>query len=181
MTKLFRDHSDFVARFLRRLGVAEADVDDLVQDVFVIAHGKGGYVAGQATPRSWLGAITVRVAANARRAQVRRREQACGECVLAAVDQSASPEDLAARRETVGRALRILERLDRPHREALLHDLQGQSCTEIAALLHVPVGTVHSRLHVARRRCKKAWARLVPTRPGARVSCARRPRPPSPR
>src|SRR5258708_29284235 len=39
---LFRAHASFVAGFLVRLGVRPADLDDLMQEVFVVAHRRGG-------------------------------------------------------------------------------------------------------------------------------------------
>lgn len=39
---LFRRYAPFIASFLRRLGVPAVDLDDSVQEVFVVAHRKGG-------------------------------------------------------------------------------------------------------------------------------------------
>ena len=39
---MYDEHVDFVWRNLRRLGVAEADVDDRTQEVFVVAHRRFG-------------------------------------------------------------------------------------------------------------------------------------------
>lgn len=36
--EIFREHGAFVFRLLRRLGVRDADLDDLTQDVFVIVY-----------------------------------------------------------------------------------------------------------------------------------------------
>ena len=38
---LFRQHAAFVANFLVRLGVDRSEVDDVIQDVFMIAHRRG--------------------------------------------------------------------------------------------------------------------------------------------
>ncbi|MBC8072980.1 MAG: hypothetical protein IAG13_31950, partial [Deltaproteobacteria bacterium] len=66
-TELFREHATFIARFVVRYGVDVADVDDVVQEVFLIAHAHGGYRPGPAKPTSWLAAIAVRVASSHRR------------------------------------------------------------------------------------------------------------------
>src|SRR5258708_35243298 len=47
---LFRAHASFVAGFLVRLGVRPADLDDLMQEVFVVAHRRGGLQPGPARP-----------------------------------------------------------------------------------------------------------------------------------
>ena len=38
LRELFEEHSAFVCRSLRRLGVADADVDDMLQEVFLVVH-----------------------------------------------------------------------------------------------------------------------------------------------
>lgn len=65
--ELFRKHAPFVARLLHRLGVPARELDDVVQQVFVVVHENGGYVLGPATPASYLGAIAVKAASSARR------------------------------------------------------------------------------------------------------------------
>ncbi|MEV4014363.1 RNA polymerase sigma factor [Nonomuraea angiospora] len=52
----------------------------------------------------------------------------------------------------------VLERLSPEHRAVLvLRDLEGLPEEEAARLLHVPEGTVKSRLHRARRSFRRAW------------------------
>jgi len=72
---LFRAHASFVAAFLRRLGTSGSDIDDLVQEVFLVAHRKGGFRPGSGQPRTWLGAIALRVASMHRRTHSRRHEE----------------------------------------------------------------------------------------------------------
>jgi RNA polymerase sigma-70 factor (ECF subfamily) len=72
--ELFLAHAPFIASFVRRLGMPASEVDDVVQDIFLIAHKKGGYVLGPAKPRSWLASIAVHVVQNKRRSLARRRE-----------------------------------------------------------------------------------------------------------
>jgi len=51
---LFREHGKYVARLLWQLGLAEQDIDDAVQDVFMVAHRRGGFLAGTANqPLGW--------------------------------------------------------------------------------------------------------------------------------
>jgi RNA polymerase sigma-70 factor (ECF subfamily) len=49
-----------------------------------------------------------------------------------------------------------------PERRAtfVLFEVEGASCEEIAELTGVPVGTVYSRLHLARKEVQKAALRL---------------------
>src|SRR5689334_3823793 len=65
--QIFTEYAAFVFRTLRRLGVADADVDDLCQDVFVVVHRKHAEFKGQASLRTWLYAICIHTASNHRR------------------------------------------------------------------------------------------------------------------
>lgn len=151
---LFRAHAPFVAAFLGRLGIPPSDVDDLVQEVFLVAHRKGGYESGPAKPRSWLGAIAVRVASSRRRSAHRRKEVAVDDEQLeAVVFPGATPAERYQAREALGRVQQALQSLDLEHRGVfVLYELEGESCQAIAASFGIPVGTVYSRLHHARRR-----------------------------
>lgn len=155
--RLFRDHAAFVASFLRKLGARPADVDDLVQEVFLVAHQKS-YVPGPATPRSWLGAIAWRVA-SARRRAASRREVPDDSGIQRLPSATPSPAANAERRQALALATRALGTLDDEHRVPfILYELEGESCASIAAGLGVPVGTIYSRLHNARQRFLEAYA-----------------------
>ena len=157
---LFREHAPFMVGFVRRLGVLEAEVDDVVQEVFVVAHRRGGYVPGPAKPRTWLAQIAVNLSSVARRTARRRRTEADEEAVSRAGCDRSSPFDVAAAVQSLVRVQRALDSMDLEHRATLvLFELAGETCEEIALALDVPVGTVHSRLHVARARFKKAYER----------------------
>src|SRR5262249_30057430 len=93
--QLFREHAEFIAAFLHRLGVRGADVEDAVQEVFVVAHQKGGYRPGPAKPRSWLAAIALRIARSARRAHARRREDYDDRGLDSLIQEKKSPSEAA--------------------------------------------------------------------------------------
>jgi RNA polymerase sigma-70 factor (ECF subfamily) len=153
---LFRAHAPFVATFLHRLGTPRHEIDDLVQEVFVIAHRKGGYVRGPAQPRSWLGAIAVRVAQGGRRA--RRRTELPNSPAVERLSTHADMLDRIETRRSVARVERALQRLSLEQRAAfVLFEIEGESCESIAAVWGVPVGTVYSRLHHARRRFTQVY------------------------
>lgn len=158
---LYRAHAPYVARLLARLGTDANEMEDLVQEVFVVAHRRGGFAPGAAKATTWLAEIAFRVHANARRARARRLEPE------ADVDDAGSSQDAASHPERAleavqrrARVRRCLSALDEEHRLALvLFEIEGHDCAEIAAVLGVPVGTVYSRLHAARRRFESAWRR----------------------
>lgn len=160
---LFRAHAGFVATFLGRLGAPAAEIDDLTQEVFLVAHRRGGYRPGPAHPTSWLAHIALKVLSTARRSR-RRKPASPGDEALALVPAGDDPFAAAAAREALRRVDRALATLDLEHRAVfVLFELDGESCESIAAGLGVPVGTVYSRLHHARRKFQEAHARVQPS------------------
>lgn len=146
---LLTDHYRFVWRTLRRLGVHEAAVDDAAQQVFLVAAERLDGVPPE-KERSFLMGVAVRTAANARRAQSRRREQADSDAV-AEQATTTNPEELLdwkQRREKLDEWLAALElELRAPF---VLFELEGLALAEIAEVLDLPLGTVKTRLRRAR-------------------------------
>jgi RNA polymerase sigma-70 factor (ECF subfamily) len=154
---LFRAHAPFVAGFLAKMGVPEAERDDLVQDVFMTAHRRGGWTPGAAKATTWLAEIAIRLVANRRR-KVQRRTDALERLPSRAA--APEPAEVLEQRRAVERVDRALETLDVKKRGVfVLFELEGESCEDIAAALGVPVGTVYSRLHAARRDFLAAYER----------------------
>lgn len=159
---LFRAHATFVAAFVTRLGAVQAEVDDLVQEVFLVAHNKGGYQPGPAQPRTWLAAIALRVARTRQRAVRRRREDAAEPDFDALAAEGRDPSEALDLAESLARVQRALEALDLEHRAVfVLFELEGEPCQAIADALEIPIGTVYSRLHNARKRFAEAHARML--------------------
>lgn len=154
--ELYRAHARFVAGLLTKLGARREDVEDVVQEVFLIAHRRGGFVPGAAKPTTWLGEIAVRVWSNWRRSQRRKPLEPAGD--LASEAGGSDPERAASAQRALSRVQRCLEALDLEHRTVfVLFELEGQSGADIAAALGVPVGTVHRRLHTARKRFRESY------------------------
>lgn len=158
---LFRAHAAFVAGFVRRLGVAREEVDDVVQEVFLTAHRRGGFQPSVARPTTWLAEIALRVVSTHRRSARRRRVGPDEDALRDAVAPSGSPHEVAEQRAALERVDRALATLDVDRRAVfILFELEGEPCDAIAAGLGIPVGTVHSRLHAARKAFFAAHARL---------------------
>jgi len=160
--ELFIAHAAFVAGFAHRLGVRNAEIDDVVQEVFMVVHRKGGFVDDTASPRTWLGAITLLQCRNRRRSAARKREDYDEIAIQHAVAQGhgASPAHAAEIAESLVNVQSALDTLDFDHRSVfVLYEIEGEPCTAIAQALEIPVGTVYSRLHHARQRFADAYER----------------------
>jgi RNA polymerase sigma-70 factor (ECF subfamily) len=128
------------------------DVDDLVHATFLAAAKAANRYDGRPSCRPWLIGIAVR--------HLRRRRRAFGTllAVLSSIRGSrpttADPRPALLARNDVERAL---ARLSEAKRVALLMaEVEGLSSEEIATALGVPIGTVWSRLHAARRELREA-------------------------
>jgi RNA polymerase sigma-70 factor (ECF subfamily) len=158
----------FVAAFLRRLGAPSAEVDDLVQEVFLVVHRQGGYTPGAGQPRTWLGAIALRVASHGRRTRGRRREDSNDALLEAKASEARDPSETLEIRKSIARVQQALDTLDLEHRAAfVLYEIECETCDAIALSFGVPVGTIYSRLHFARRRFLAAYAALTADDPTA--------------
>jgi RNA polymerase sigma-70 factor (ECF subfamily) len=112
--------------------------------------------------RPWLFQIVRnRVVDLYRRKRVRRHESLDatdpdGRSLIELVDTTVDPERDAARSELRVRILQALSELSPIQREVLvLRDYQDLSYAEIAETLDIPIGTVMSRLHGARKRLRE--------------------------
>ncbi len=139
----------YVWHSLRRLGVAERDLEDLAHDVFVAFYrGRGNYDLARPL-RPWLFGIAFRVASDDRR-RARHRFEVPHEAPEATDGSPIADEQVAAAeaRRLVQAALAALD-LDR-RAVFVMHDLDGHAMPEIAAALSVPLNTCYSRLRLAR-------------------------------
>jgi RNA polymerase sigma-70 factor (ECF subfamily) len=157
---LFRRHAAFVASFLARLGVSPEDLDDLLQEVFLVVHARGGYVEGPAKPTSYLGAIATRPALAYKR---RKRTRGLRSSVVSPDElQTEGPDPVQALQMTESaRALNAaFAQLD-PVLAAtlLLVDQQGESCDSVAAAMGTAVGTIYWRLSKARKELRELLVR----------------------
>ena len=155
---LYEEHVGFVWRNLRRLGVAPSDVEDRVQEVFVVAHRRlGDYEERGHGPRAWLFQIVLRVASEWRRHKRRHPEDVDGGAAQDLEQIEPEQPDLVARREALDQLDAALATLDVDKRAVLvLHEIEEMTAPEISESLSLPINTVYSRLRVARQQLEAA-------------------------
>jgi RNA polymerase sigma-70 factor, ECF subfamily len=147
---IYREHFAMVWRVLRRLGVPERDLPDAAQDVFVVVHRKLDSFDHRSRVSTWIYAICLRVASDRRR-RAPNRHEAVGESIDEArvSGASAEPWEVAERRALLHEALDAMPLEQRS--VFTLFELEGMTGEEIAALVEVPLATVHSRLRLGRQ------------------------------
>jgi RNA polymerase sigma-70 factor (ECF subfamily) len=155
---VYREHADFVWRCLQRLGVPEADRPDLLHEIFLVVQRKLPSFESRSRMSTWLYGIAFRVASNQRRRVARRRESSIESAEEAVLPDT--PEAQLERRQLAARLDSILDRLPLDKRAVfVMFEVEELTCDEIAEISGVPVGTVHSRLHHARKLFQRALER----------------------
>jgi len=142
-----------VARWIRALGGPDADLDDLAQEVFLVVRRKLPAFDGRNLP-GWLYRIAAKtVSDHRRRAWFRHLFRGRREVDLDELPQlGPSPLQSLERREAQRTVHALLARMSARRRAAfVLFEIEGYSGEEIAALEGIPVATVWTRLHHARR------------------------------
>jgi len=154
LAEIYRRHAADVGRWAARLGGPSTDVDDVVQEVFVVVNRQLPRFRGEAKMTTWLFRITDRVVRNHRRWRAVRRVMTQltprhGERVASG---EATPLEALERHAAVRTAYQVLDQVpDKYRRILILAELEELSGEEIAQLLDVPIATVRVWLHRARR------------------------------
>jgi RNA polymerase sigma-70 factor (ECF subfamily) len=161
-SEIYAKHFDFVWRSVRMMGVGSDAADDVVQDVFIVAHRRLADFEARASLRTWLFAIARRVV-SAQRRSVRRRFRLLARVSSADREIMSTPLDEVVRSESQQEFLVALAELPEEQRIVFsLTELEEMSAPEIASALGLNVNTVYSRLRIARRALA---ARLGMTQP----------------
>ena len=135
-----------VAANLYRVLGDRTDLDDLVQEVFVIAFRGLDTFRGDARLSTWLYRICLNAIHDHRSRSAKRSATALDD-----VAEPADPRDRIAEQELSAALQDALSQIDETYRTAvLLYDVLGRSYAEIAEVLAVPEGTVKSRIYRGR-------------------------------
>jgi RNA polymerase sigma-70 factor (ECF subfamily) len=153
------------------LGWRAADVDDVVQDVFLAALEHLHAFRGDASIETWLTTVALNRCRTHRRRQLFRlrwlsrfkNRAACGFADAAAPDPAAGSPDVRALREEIAATVRsAVQALSAKDREVIvLFYLEELPAARIAELLSISRGAVDVRLHRARQGLKEKLAKDV--------------------
>lgn len=152
--EFYQRYRNQVAANLYRVMNTRTDLDDLVQEVFVIAFRGLDRFRGDARLSTWMYRICVNVALGRIRSKTRRpppilTDQPIGETPEASPEH---PRQILERKQERDRVYRILETMPAKKRIVLfLHEIEGLDLKEISYVLGVNPVTVRTRLFYARR------------------------------
>lgn len=152
---MVRQHGAYIGRSLRYLGVAESDLDDAAQEVFLVVHRRLDSFEERSTLRTWLYGICVKVAAAQRRRAARREDP-----VEQVPERPVLPEQHAAleRTEARRRLSQVLNQLDEDKRAVfVLFEIERLPMKDVASALSIPLQTAYYRHQAARKRVLSAF------------------------
>lgn len=151
--------------FVSRMVPTEEDALDVAQEVFIRAYQNLDRFDSRSSLRTWLFKIAHNLCIDrARRAkrtplQLSVSAGVQGEADWELLDQNEGPEDLVINQELREVVKEAIESMSDKLREVLLlHEEQEMAYEEISQAIKVPVGTVKSRLFLARAHLKRAIA-----------------------
>lgn len=156
--QLFEDHGAFVWRVLKRFGVADRDLPDVCQDVFVVVLRKLDCFEGRSAITTWLYSICARTASDYRRRAHRRHEH----MVASIPDRGAEESQITALQSRQVAAIvdsALVKLSDTKRRVFVMYEFEQRSMPEIAGLMETPLQTAFSRLYAARRAVNEALRR----------------------
>lgn len=154
---------DFAWRVLVRLGVPTSQIEDAVQDVYLVVHRRRDAMPPGVEPKAWVAGIAIKVAHDYRRRLHRKAPGVSLEAAAHVADAGAhaDPSALTTQRQAKELVLALLEQLEEEQRTVfVLAELEELTAPQIADITGVGVNTVYSRLRLARARFDAAVARF---------------------
>lgn len=146
--QVFNEHYDYVVRLAYNLSGNLSDAEDIAQEVFIGVNASLARFEGKSQLRTWIYRIVIRVACR----------------YLSKKTTTVSFDDVKHENDGDGEVpqsddfdiLKLMLKLPLEQRTLIsLSAIEGLSHQQIADILNVPVGTIGSRLHTARRQLMK--------------------------
>jgi RNA polymerase sigma-70 factor (ECF subfamily) len=151
-SELFRLYQKGVVRLVARMLGRSGDVPDVVQEVFLHVFKSLPRFRGTSRLSTWIYRIGVNVTLMHRRSRRSRPVMIPEDAGPVPADTRPFPDEQAERNRRVAALDALMDQLSEKKRTVfILHELQGLSPIEIAAIVRAPVLTVRTRLFYARR------------------------------
>ncbi len=160
--QVVRDYRRYVLGLVRRLGVAEADAEDVAQRVCMAIHSQLPSYEGHAPLKAWICGICRNKVKDYHRQ--RSRVGRLLESLRVSpreTELALGPQDELLSRESWASLERALCKLPpKQHEVLVLHFVKDMPMKEVAELLACPLDTAYSRLRTGLQRLKASARRL---------------------
>jgi RNA polymerase sigma-70 factor, ECF subfamily len=162
--QIYEQYFPFTWRMARRLGTPESNLDDVVQEIFIVTLRRLPEFEGRSSIKTWLYGIVINVVRAHRRRLLVTQPHALNEQLradpAALTDPQDGPHERTAKAEAARVVDQLLDALDDDKRQVfVLIELEQATAPEVAAILQLPLNTVYSRLRLAREEFAAAAAR----------------------
>jgi RNA polymerase sigma-70 factor (ECF subfamily) len=160
-TQLVEDHQDMVLSIARRLGAGKEQAEDIAQEVFLRVYRNLDKFSGKSKLSTWI----YRIAYNTTVELWRRRKETISFDFLLeegwqpeSYDQS--PDESTERVEQMRLLQGLIGNLPEKYRGVIvLFYLQDKSYEQVAEIMSLPLGTVKTYLHRAKKALYTAYVR----------------------
>ena len=153
----FAREVDYLYRTLQRLGARPADVDDLLQDIFVVLYRHWPTLDLSRPLRPWLFGVAFRIV----RAHRRRRAREVPSVGLEEADAAPGTEGQLQEQQSLALLWAALEHVPSARRSVVVkHDIEGLEIVDIARQLSITKFGVYARLYKGRKELASALHRL---------------------
>ena len=154
---MFERELDYIFGTLQRLGARPVDMDDLLQEIFLVLHRNWPTLDATHSLRPWLFGVAFRVVRTHRRRRAR-------ETLFAALDPedgAPGPEGSLQGQESLALLSAALQHVPVERRSVVIkHDLEGLEIIDIARQLSITKFGVYARLYKGRKELASAVRRL---------------------
>jgi RNA polymerase sigma-70 factor, ECF subfamily len=159
-SEIYVRHFEIAWRTLRRYGVPVAELEDALQEVFLIVHDRLPSFEGRSSLKTWIFGVARRVARNHRAVD---RMELCDPGILdeLPIPGAANSGPGTEQHENARILYSLLAEISQERREILvLVELEQMTVAEAAEVLGENPNTLHSRLRAARVDLAAAWNRM---------------------
>lgn len=153
--ELVNRYKDLVFALIGRTTIDRSKAEDLAQEVFLRVHRGLPYFRGEARLSTWIYRIVVNVCV--------QEKQGRTPAIESLDDDRTEAREAAAARDSTFSDLELRDRLEKaiarlPANHRLLiaaHYLEGVRYEDLAEAMNLPIGTVKTHLHRAKRRLRR--------------------------
>jgi RNA polymerase sigma-70 factor (ECF subfamily) len=158
----YREHAQTVARWARQLAGVDVDVEDVVQEVFMVVSRQLSAFRGEARFTSWLFEITRKIVANHRRRQRWLFWRSNKDALASIPSPERDPLAELERRQDGALFYQALDKLPEKYRTVLvLYEVEGLTTQQMADLLSLNLSTLKVHLHRAREKFLVHYQQLL--------------------